>query len=74
MQGGFWNLGTLQGKPREAAAVGRAANGGWDATAAGQMTIAPSARSGLQPGGGAMVINQLPGTRAATQDPSGMVY
>ena len=45
--------------------------GGRDASAAGQMTTAPSARSGLEPGGSVMVINQLPGTRAATQDPSG---
>ena len=45
--------------------------GGGDASAAGQMTTAPSARSGqmttapsarsgLEPGGGAVVINQLP--------------
>ena len=55
MQGGFWNLEcTLQGKTRETAPVGRAARGGRDASAAGQMTTAPSARSGLEPGAGAM--------------------
>ena len=46
---GVWNglQWTSQGKPREAAPVGRAARGGRDDSAAGQMTTTLSARSGL---------------------------